>query len=141
MSDCTPHAVIMFLIVRNKNVSAICRQPSSDLAPSYYYLFGILKTSLGEQHFITNTEVKKWARAFFANLDRSVYDAGLCKLVPRYEKCLEWCEIMSKNNSSLTNKYEFVHISCIFFRWFSKIWKLTFGTPLVVLCNPIVVNF
>ncbi len=62
---------------------------SPDLAPSDYHLFGILKTSLGGQRFTRNAEVEKWVRAFFANLHRSVYTAGIRKLVPHYEKCLE----------------------------------------------------
>ncbi len=90
MSDCTPHAVIMFLIVQNKKASAIHQKHSPDLAPSYYHLIGILKASLGEQRFTMNAEVEKSMRAFFPNLDRNVYDARICKLVPHYEKCLEW---------------------------------------------------
>ncbi len=78
----------MFLIAQNKNARAIHRQHSPDLAPSDYHLFGILKTPLGGQHLTTNAEVEKWMHAF-ANLDRSVYDAGMCKLVLRYEKYLE----------------------------------------------------
>ncbi len=131
VSNCTPHAVIMFLMARNENVSAILRQHLPDLAPTDNHLFGILKTSPGGQCFTTNAEVEKWTCAFFANLNRCVYDAGISKLVPHYEKCLEWREIMSKNNSSLTNEYKFFHIFCVFCRWFSKIGKLTFGTPLV----------
>ncbi len=88
-----------------------------------YHLFGILKTSL-DGRFTTNNEAEKWTCAFFAHLDRSVYDAEMCKLVPRYEKCLEWCR-------NLMNKYKFLHIFCVFFRWFLEIGKLTFGTPLV----------
>ncbi len=91
VSDCTPCAVIMFLVMQNKIASTIHWQHSLDLAPSDYHLFGILKTSLGEQCFTTNAKVEKWTRrAFFANLDRSVYDAGICKLVQCYEKYLEW---------------------------------------------------
>ncbi len=92
VSDCTSRAVIFFLVAWNGNKSAIHWEHSPDLAPSDYHLFGILKTLLGEQRFIKNDEVEKWTRAFFANLDSSVYDVGICKLVPHYEKCLERCE-------------------------------------------------
>ncbi len=89
VSDCTPHAMIMFLVAQNENASTIHPQNSPDLAYSVYHLFGIQKASLSGQHFTTNTEVEKWMRAFFADLDRNVYDAGIRKLMPYYEKCLE----------------------------------------------------
>ncbi len=87
--DCTPRVVIMFLIVRNKNASAIHQQHLLDLAPSDYHLFGMLNTSLGGQRFTTNAEVEKWMHAFFVDFDRDVYYVGIRKLMPRYEKCLE----------------------------------------------------
>ncbi len=84
----TPRAVIMFLAAQNENTSAFHRQHSPDLVPSDYHLFGIPKRQLGRR-FTTNAEVEKWTCPFFADLDWSIYDAGVCKLVPLYEKCLE----------------------------------------------------
>ncbi len=46
---------------------------------------------LGYWRHRTNAEDEKWKHTFFANSDKSIYDAGLRNLVPRYEKCLERC--------------------------------------------------
>ncbi len=48
---------------------------------------------------------------------------------------------MSKNYGSLTNKYEFFHIFCVFLGGFRRYGrKLTFGTPLVLLLIYVVVE-
>ncbi len=59
-----------------------------DLVPSDYHLFGILKTSLGRQHFTTTAKSKNGC--VHLPIWIGAYDEKICKLVLHYEKCLEW---------------------------------------------------
>jgi histone-lysine N-methyltransferase SETMAR len=60
---------------------------SPDLAPSDFHVFLHLKTFLGGQRF-HNDEVKEPVNMWFASQAASFYDAGIKKLVPHYDKCL-----------------------------------------------------
>jgi hypothetical protein len=60
---------------------------SPDLVPSDFHVFVHLKTLLGGQWF-HNNEIKEAVNTWFASRATSFYDAGIQKLVPRYNKCL-----------------------------------------------------
>jgi hypothetical protein len=59
-----------------------------DLAPSDFYMFLHLKTFLGGQQFHDDNEVNEAINTWFASQAASFYDAGVQKLVPFYDKCL-----------------------------------------------------
>jgi histone-lysine N-methyltransferase SETMAR len=61
---------------------------SPDLAPSDLHVFLHLKTFLGGQRFHDDSDVKEAVNTWFASQAASFYDAGIQKLVPRYDKCL-----------------------------------------------------
>jgi hypothetical protein len=69
-----------------------------DLAPSDIYVFQHLKTFLGGRRF-HDDEVKEAVNTWFASQAASFYDAGTQKLVPRYDKCLNNRETMSKSSA------------------------------------------
>jgi hypothetical protein len=58
------------------------------LAPSDFHVFLHLKTFLGVRRFHDDNEVKEAVNMWFALQAASSYDAGIQKLVPRYDKCL-----------------------------------------------------
>jgi histone-lysine N-methyltransferase SETMAR len=60
---------------------------SPDLAPSDFQVFPHLKTSLGGRRFHYN-EVREAVNTWFASQTASFYDAGIQKLMPRHDKCL-----------------------------------------------------
>jgi hypothetical protein len=60
---------------------------SPDLAPSDFHVFLHLKTFLGGQLFHDDSEVKEAVNTLFALQAASFNDAGIHKLVPRYDKC------------------------------------------------------
>jgi hypothetical protein len=47
-----------------------------------------LKTFLGGRRFHDDNEVKEAVNTWLASQAASFYDAGIQKLVPRYDKCL-----------------------------------------------------
>jgi hypothetical protein len=57
---------------------------SPDLAPSDLHL----KTFLGSRRFHDDDEVKEAINMWFASQVASFYNAGIQKLVPHYDKCL-----------------------------------------------------
>jgi hypothetical protein len=57
-----------------------------DLAPSDFHVFLHLKAFLGGQRF--HDKVKEAINMWSASQVPSFYDAGIQKLVPRYNKCL-----------------------------------------------------
>jgi histone-lysine N-methyltransferase SETMAR len=61
---------------------------SPDLALSDFHVFLHLKTFLGGRRFHDDSEVKDAVDTWFASQAASFYDAGVQKLVPRYDKCL-----------------------------------------------------
>jgi histone-lysine N-methyltransferase SETMAR len=61
---------------------------SPDLAPSDFHVFLHLKTFLGGLRFHNDNEVKEAVNTWFASQSASIYDTGIQKLVPRYDKCL-----------------------------------------------------
>jgi histone-lysine N-methyltransferase SETMAR len=60
---------------------------SPDLVPSDFYVFLHVKTILGGQWF-RHDEVKETVNTWFASQVASFYDAGVQKLVSRYDMCL-----------------------------------------------------
>jgi histone-lysine N-methyltransferase SETMAR len=61
---------------------------SPDIAPSDFHVFLHLKTFLGGRWFHDDSEVKEAINTWFASQVASFCDAGIQKLVPRYDKCL-----------------------------------------------------
>jgi histone-lysine N-methyltransferase SETMAR len=61
---------------------------SPDLASSDFHVFLHLKTFFGGWRFHDNSEVKEAVNTWFASQVASFYDAGIQKLVPRYDKGL-----------------------------------------------------
>jgi histone-lysine N-methyltransferase SETMAR len=59
-----------------------------DLAPSDLHLFLHLKTFFGGWWFHDDKEVKEAVNTWFASQVASFYNAGIQKLVPCYDKCL-----------------------------------------------------
>ncbi|GBM96265.1 hypothetical protein AVEN_134449-1 [Araneus ventricosus] len=62
---------------------------SPDLAPSDFHLFAHMKRWLGGQIFTTDelqTSVQNWLKTQAT----AFYDEGIGKLVPRYDKCMNW---------------------------------------------------
>jgi hypothetical protein len=60
---------------------------SPDLAPSDFHVFLHLKTFLSGRWFYED-EVNEAVNTWFASQATSFYDAGIQKLVPCYDKCL-----------------------------------------------------
>jgi hypothetical protein len=67
-------------------------------APSDCHVFLHLKTFLGGPWFHDENEVKEAVKTWFASQVASFYDAGIQKLVSRYDKCLNNGETMSKSS-------------------------------------------
>jgi transposase len=61
---------------------------SSDLAPSDYDLFLNLKTFLTGQSLGSDQETKDVVQDQLKGLTETIFDEGIQKLVPRYDKCL-----------------------------------------------------
>jgi hypothetical protein len=61
---------------------------SPDLAPSDFHVYLHLKTFLGDQMFHDDNEVKEAINTWFALQASLFYDAGVQKLVPCYDRCL-----------------------------------------------------
>jgi hypothetical protein len=59
---------------------------SPDLAPSDYHLFTYLNW-LGSQRFNSN-ELMEGVKTWLSSQAADFFDAGIQKLLPRYEKCL-----------------------------------------------------
>jgi histone-lysine N-methyltransferase SETMAR len=59
-----------------------------DLAPSDFHKLQHLKTFLGGRRFHDDNKVKEAVNTWFALQAVSFKDAGIQKLVPRYDKCL-----------------------------------------------------
>jgi len=62
---------------------------SPDLAPSDYFLFPKLKVHLGGERFMNDDELKEAVSRFFKEMAQADYEAGLKKLLPRLQKCVE----------------------------------------------------
>jgi hypothetical protein len=58
-----------------------------DLAPSDFHVFLHVKTFLGGRWFHDDNEVKEAFNTWFASQAASFYDAGIQKLMLRYDKC------------------------------------------------------
>jgi hypothetical protein len=61
---------------------------SPDLAPSDIHAFLHLKKFLGGRRFLEDYDVKDAVNTRFSSQAALLYDAGIQKLVPRYDKCL-----------------------------------------------------
>jgi histone-lysine N-methyltransferase SETMAR len=62
---------------------------SPDLATSDFHVFMHLKKFLDGRRFLEDDDVKEAANTWFSSQVASFYDAGIQKLVPRYDKCLD----------------------------------------------------
>ena len=85
----TTHAHTQPIIPKTFEWEVLQHPPNStDLVPSDYHLFPVIKNWLGIQCFDTDAElhaiVNHWLKAQVADF----YREGIEKLVPRYDKCL-----------------------------------------------------
>ncbi|UYV60704.1 hypothetical protein LAZ67_1001972 [Cordylochernes scorpioides] len=62
---------------------------SPDLAPSDYFLFGLLKMELKGKRFDSDEDVQKVMQDFFHTLPKSAYKEGNYKLPERWRRCIE----------------------------------------------------
>ncbi|UYV62191.1 hypothetical protein LAZ67_1008171 [Cordylochernes scorpioides] len=62
---------------------------SPDLAPSDYFLFGLLKKELKGKRFDSDEDVQKVVQDFFHTLPKSAYKEGIYKLPERWRRCIE----------------------------------------------------
>jgi len=63
---------------------------SPDLAPSDYHLFLHTKTHLAGQRHTDDDEVQTTVMQWLSNQAATFFDNGIQKLVPRYDKCLNF---------------------------------------------------
>ncbi|UYV73049.1 K02A2.6-like [Cordylochernes scorpioides] len=61
---------------------------SPDLAPSDYFLFGLLKKELKGKRFDSNEDVQKVVQDFFHTPSKSAYKKGIYKLPERWRRCI-----------------------------------------------------
>jgi hypothetical protein len=64
---------------------------SQDFVSSDFHVFLHLKTFLGGWLFHDDIEVNEAVNTWFASQAASFYDAGMQKLVPCHDKCLNNC--------------------------------------------------
>ncbi|UYV75342.1 hypothetical protein LAZ67_12003585 [Cordylochernes scorpioides] len=62
---------------------------SPDLAPSDYFLFGLLKKELKASYLTQMKMSRKWCKIFFHTLPKSAYKEGIYKLPERWRRCIE----------------------------------------------------
>ncbi|UYV67655.1 hypothetical protein LAZ67_5001500 [Cordylochernes scorpioides] len=62
---------------------------SPDLAPSDYFLFGLLKKELKGKRFDSDEDVQKVVQDFFHTLPKSAYKEGIYKFPERWRRCIE----------------------------------------------------
>ncbi|UYV77714.1 TIGD1 [Cordylochernes scorpioides] len=62
---------------------------SLDLAPSDYFLFGLLKKELKGKRFDSDEDVQKLVQDIFHTLPKSAYKEGIYKLPERWRRCIE----------------------------------------------------
>ncbi|UYV72932.1 hypothetical protein LAZ67_10001210 [Cordylochernes scorpioides] len=101
LKDCTTleqRAVIRFLSAEGIQTSQICQKMkniyehpaySPDLAPSDYFLFGLLKKELKGKRFDSDEDVQKVVQDFFHTLPKSAYKKGIYKLPERWRRCIK----------------------------------------------------
>ncbi|UYV69602.1 CNOT6L [Cordylochernes scorpioides] len=101
LKDCTTleqRAVIRFLNAEGIQTSQICQRMkniyqhpeySPDLAPSDFFLFGLLKKELKGKRFDSDEDVQKVVQEFFHTLPKSAYKEGIYKFPERWRRCIE----------------------------------------------------
>ncbi|UYV77837.1 hypothetical protein LAZ67_15002540 [Cordylochernes scorpioides] len=75
---------------------------SPDLAPSDYFLFGLLKKELKGNRFDSDEDVQKVVQDFFHTLPKSAYKEGIYKLPERWRRCIESQE--NRTSTTLQNR-------------------------------------
>ncbi|UYV66242.1 hypothetical protein LAZ67_4000956 [Cordylochernes scorpioides] len=60
-----------------------------DLAPSEYFLFGLLKKELKGKRFDSDEDVQKVVQDFFHTLPKSAYKDGIYKFPERWRRCIK----------------------------------------------------
>ncbi|UYV73698.1 ARMC8 [Cordylochernes scorpioides] len=115
--DCTTleqRAVIRFLNAEGIQTSHICQRMkniyvlehpaySPDLAPSDYFLFGLLKKELKGKRFDSDEDVQKVVQDFFHTLPKSANKEGIYKLPERWRRCIESQELINEFDDVLAN--------------------------------------
>ncbi|UYV76456.1 hypothetical protein LAZ67_14000438 [Cordylochernes scorpioides] len=113
LKDCTTleqRAVIRFLNAEGIQTSQICQRMkiiygfevlehpaySPDLAPSDYFLFGLLKKELKGKRFDSDEDVQKMVQDIFHTLPKSAYKEGIYELPERWRRCIESQDLPNK---------------------------------------------
>ncbi|UYV79151.1 hypothetical protein LAZ67_17001268 [Cordylochernes scorpioides] len=79
--------------IRNKRRGKLSK--GSRLAPSDYFLFGLLKKELKGKRFDSDEDVQKVVQDFFHTLSKSAYKEGIYKLPERWRRCIKSQEVRS----------------------------------------------
>ncbi|UYV69197.1 hypothetical protein LAZ67_6002781 [Cordylochernes scorpioides] len=101
LKDCTTleqRVVIRFLNAEGIQTSQICQRMKNiyNLAPSDYFLFGLLKKELKGKRFDSDEDVQKVVQEFFHTLPKSAYKEGIYKFPERWRRCIESQERLDK---------------------------------------------
>ncbi|UYV84992.1 CHN1 [Cordylochernes scorpioides] len=80
---------------------------SPDLAPSDYFLFGLLKKELKGKQFDSDEDVQKVVQDFFHTLSKSAYKEGIYKLQERWRRCIESQEQPAINVKEFEKPHQF----------------------------------
>ncbi|UYV71591.1 hypothetical protein LAZ67_8003795 [Cordylochernes scorpioides] len=78
--------------IRNKRRGKLSKEHpaySPDLAPSDYFLFGLLKKELKGKRFDSDEDDQKVVQDFFHTLPKSAYKEGIYKLPERWRRCIQ----------------------------------------------------
>ncbi|UYV69001.1 hypothetical protein LAZ67_6001978 [Cordylochernes scorpioides] len=94
---------------------------SPDLAPSDYFLFGLLKKELKGKRFDSDEDVQKVVQDFFHTLPKSAYKEGIYKLPERWRRCIE----SQDNLKQWTGRHTFEEMK----RMAEKVWRDHLGQP------------
>jgi [histone H3]-lysine36 N-dimethyltransferase SETMAR len=86
-----PHSANLTKLTLHKLGFEVLEHPpySPDLAPSDYFLFGLLKRELKGRKFDDDNELIQTVQKFFKDLPKKVYKDGIFQLVKRWKLCVE----------------------------------------------------
>ncbi|UYV77361.1 hypothetical protein LAZ67_15000691 [Cordylochernes scorpioides] len=86
-----PHTSCKTVSTIIKLVFEVLEHPaySPDLAPSDYFLFGLLKKELKGKRFDSDEDVQKVVQDIFHTLPKRAYKEGIYKLPERWRRCIE----------------------------------------------------
>jgi transposase len=90
-SACSHTTAGIQALLERYNWKSLDRTPySPDLAPSNSQLFTYLKKWFGSQHFSNNEELMEDGKTWLSSQAADFFDTGIQKLIPHYNKCLNF---------------------------------------------------